>query len=395
MKKIIFTTVTAVLLAASSVLAFAQDETAVPEKYPSFSGFKSNKFWDNWEISADFGTGFSVFSSRNYGKFGDRFGLNGEIAVTKWLHPVVGIRGQLTGGNYNTVHPTNGKTSWPFMFGHIDGLVNLSNWIGGYKENRVYYAIPFAGMGLMASSRQTINYAFTAGLLSRFRVSPSVDINLELKGIIAMSTMNPVSYSPRGRYLGTGNISVGVTYRFGKRDFVRCGSTGISAEDLKYLKEAAKAAQEEAIAAKAAEDNMKAQLDECRKNVETARLQAEEAGQKLEDIERQQALDEATPEQTIFFNSGVTLTESDKLRLSVIARQIMDSPEGYVYTICGYADFNTGSHDYNVRLAEQRARTVYNYLVGLGVPTSRMTYQGMGSDAQPFTARGNQVVIIK
>lgn len=389
-----YKTIIVFTLTIASIPAMAQEETSTPEPYPSFAGFVTNKFWDNWEISADFGTGFASFSSGNLGGYGDRFGLNGELSITKWLHPVVGIRGQLMGGNYHTVHPTGGKTAWNFMFAHIDIVSNFSNWIGGYKEDRVYYAIPFAGMGLFASNRHTINYAFTAGLLSRFRVCPSVDINLEIKGILGMSSLNPESYSPRGRFLGTGNVSVGVTYRFGKRDYVR-PAADCSAENLKYLKEAAEAAQKEALAAKAAEDNLKIQLAESQKAAENARQQAEQAAQDLADLQEQHVMDESTPEQCIFFNNGAVLSESEKLHLSVIADQIKSSTADRTYTVCGYADFSTGSYNYNIQLAELRARTVYNYLIGLGVPAERMTHQGMGRDAQPFTARGNQVVIIK
>lgn len=397
MKKFYLTTIAFILLLSSFSLTAGDGKDSLKkdiDPYPSFKGFVTNKFWDNWEISADFGTGFASFSSGNLGGYGDRFGLNGELSVTKWLHPVVGIRGQLMGGNYHTVHPTGGKTAWNFMFAHIDIVSNFSNWIGGYKEDRVYYAIPFAGMGLFASNRHTINYAFTAGLLSRFRVCPSVDINLEIKGILGMSCLNPVSYSPRGRFLGTGNVSVGVTYRFGKRDYAR-PATDCSAEDLKYLKEAAEAAQKEALAAKAAEDNLKTQLAESQKAAENARQQAKQAAQDLADLQEQHVMDESTPEQCIFFNNGTVLSESEKLHLSVIADRIKSSTADRTYTICGYADFSTGSYNYNIQLAELRARTVYNYLIGLGVPAERMTHQGMGRDAQPFTARGNQVVIIK
>ena len=389
-----YKTIIVFTLTIASIPAMAQEETSTPEPYPSFAGFVTHKFWGNWEITADFGSGVAPFSSGNLGGYGDRFGLNGELSVTKWLHPVVGIRGQLMGGNYHTVHPTGGKTAWNFMFAHIDIVSNFSNWIGGYKEDRVYYAIPFAGMGLFASNRHTINYAFTAGLLSRFRVCPSVDINLEIKGILGMSSLNPVSYSPRGRFLGTGNVSVGVTYRFGKRDYVR-PAADCSAENLKYLKEAAEAAQKEALAAKAAEDNLKTQLAESQKAAENARQQAEQAAQDLADLQEQHVMDESTPEQCIFFNNGAVLSESEKLHLSVIADQIKSSTADRTYTVCGYADFSTGSYNYNIQLAELRARTVYNYLIGLGVPAERMTHQGMGRDAQPFTARGNQVVIIK
>lgn len=408
MKKFYLTTFAFIMLLSSLTLRAGDGQDSLKtdiEPYPSFKGFVTNKFWDNWEISLNFGTGFSVYSSGNQGAWGDRFGINGEFSVAKWLHPVVGVRAGLQGGNFNTVR-SDEKIKWPFLYGHVDAMLNMSNWIGGYKENRVYYAVLFAGMGLYASNftdasktasgtmGAPANFAFTAGLTNKFRVSPSVDINLELRGILGMSSLNPVSYSGRGRFLGNGDISVGVTYRFGKRDYAR-PATDCSAEDLKYLKEAAEAAQKEALAAKAAEDNLKTQLAESQKAAENARQQAEQAAQDLADLQEQHVMDESTPEQCIFFNNGTVLSESEKLHLRVIADRIKSSTADRTYTICGYADFSTGSYNYNIQLAELRARTVYNYLIGLGVPAERMTHQGMGRDAQPFTARGNQVVIIK
>ena len=261
MKKFYLTTIAFILLLSSFSLTAGDGKDSLRtdvEPYPSFKGFVTNKFWDNWEISLGFGTGFSVYSNYNQGAWGDRFGINGEFSVAKWLHPVVGVRAGLQGGNFNTVR-SDEKIKWPFLYGHVDAMLNMSNWIGGYKENRVYYAVLFAGMGLYASNftnesriatgtpSAAANFAFTAGLINKFRVSPSVDINLELRGILGMASLNPVQYSGRGRFLGNGDISVGVTYRFGKRDFQR-GAAGYTLEDINTMKreaeEAAVAAQE-------------------------------------------------------------------------------------------------------------------------------------------------------
>ena len=38
------------------------------------------------------------------------------------------------------------------MFVHGDILVNMSNWIGGYKPDRFYTAITYAGFGYTAMS---------------------------------------------------------------------------------------------------------------------------------------------------------------------------------------------------------------------------------------------------
>lgn len=47
--------------------------------------------------------------------------------------------------------------------------------------------------------------------------------------------------------------------------------------------------------------------------------------------------------------------------------------------VAGHTD-STGSRDYNMKLSEQRAMTVKNYLAGRGVPANRMVTVGAGPD---------------
>lgn len=413
MKKLYLTAIAFILLLSSFSLTAGDGKDSLKkdiDPYPSFKGFVTNKFWDNWEISLNFGTGFSVYSSNNQGAWGDRFGVNGEFSVAKWLHPVVGVRAGLQGGNFNTVR-SDEKIKWPFLYGHVDAMLNMSNWIGGYKENRVYYAVLFAGMGLYASNftdasktasgtmGAPANFAFTAGLTNKFRVSPSVDINLELRGILGMSSLNPVSYSGRGRFLGNGDISVGVTYRFGKRDFQR-GAAGYTLNDIESLKREAERATAEVQETK---DDMQTRLATANKEAGAAEQRANdaerrlaEAEKQLEEIRNQQALDAATPEEMVFFDFGMAvLTPEDQIRLTVLSDEIKKGPKDYVYSITGYADFKTGDKAKNTALAEKRARVVYEYLISVGVPAGQLTYQGAGEDQQPFNSEGNQTVIIK
>ena len=408
MKKFYLTTFVLVfLLSTLSLRAGDGKDTLNAEisPYPSFKGFVTNKFWDNWEISLNFGTGFSVYSSNNQGAWGDRFGVNGEFSVAKWLHPVVGVRAGLQGGNFNTVRGED-KIKWPFLYGHVDAMLNMSNWISGYKENRVYYAVLFAGMGLYGSNftdasktasgtmSAPANFAFTAGLTNKFRVSPSVDINLELRGILGMSSLNPVSYSGRGRFLGNGDISVGVTYRFGKRDFQR-GAAGYTLEDINTLK---REAEEAALTAQQKESNLETQITEAQENAAMAQQRADNAEKELEKANK--SLDElrsaATPEEMVFFDFGMAvLTPADQIRLTVLADQIKKGPQDYVYTITGYADFNTGTQDRNTALSVKRAKTVYDFLISLGVPAEQLAYSGTDRNSQPFSGEGNQTVIIR
>ena len=404
MKRICLATLVLSLFSVAALSAAETDSVKVVDKYPSFKGFMTNKFWDNWEISANVGTGSAMYSNYTYGKPGETFGFYGEISATKWFHPVVGARVGIMGGTYGTVHPDYGKVSWPFVFTHVDAMVNLSNWIGGYREDRVYYAVPFAGMGLFASnftsasqeathnSGRIANFAFTAGLLNKFRVSPSVDINLELRGILGMSSLDPVASPARGTFLGTANVSVGVTYRFGKRDYVR-GAAGYSLDDIACLK---KAVEDAKLDAKATKEDLMAQLADTQAKADASQKSADEAEQRLAQMQAEAELDAATPETTVFFDYGMAvLSKTDKIRLVVFRDQALAGPKDYVYAITGYADFKTGKDKNNVKLAEKRARVVYEYLVSLGVSESQLSYSGTDSQQQPNNGEGNQFVTIR
>lgn len=229
-----------VAFASSTVLA--QD---TPKK-PSFAGFVSNGFWDNWEVSFGLGTGTAFSNGGNIGPHSERFGFEGNFSLTKWLHPVVGVRGQLQGGYFNNFHPTFGKMTWPYMFVHADLMINASNWIGGYREDRAYYAVPFAGFGYLASnftnSSQVDNhsgtrqeFAMTAGLLNKFRISRAFDFNLELKGLLTRSACCPAELD--GSYLMAFTATAGFTYRFNQRNWQR-GVPGYTPEDIEAFQEA-------------------------------------------------------------------------------------------------------------------------------------------------------------
>ena len=154
MKKILLSLMVAVMACA----AVSAQETATEK--PRWKGFETNKFWDNWEIAA--GGGASMLQvGRNIGddpgKFFNRVGWNANISAVKWIVPVVGMRLQVDGGefqNYSFNQPTYGEGIFktPYLYVHGDILVNMSNWIGGYRPDRIYSAVSYMGFGYTAMS---------------------------------------------------------------------------------------------------------------------------------------------------------------------------------------------------------------------------------------------------
>ncbi|MFB2832418.1 porin OmpA [Aeromonas jandaei] len=93
-----------------------------------------------------------------------------------------------------------------------------------------------------------------------------------------------------------------------------------------------------------------------------------------------------------FTLSSDVLFDFNKATLKPKASEALDNlysqiesarPKDGVATVIGYTD-RIGSDSYNQKLSEQRAQTVANYLVGKGIPASKVNVEGRGK-ASPVT----------
>lgn len=378
-----------VLCAAFAVNTFAQENEA-PAKKPSNKGFVTNRFWDNWEISLGVGANYENISNKlgtpDYGPAAKCLGLEINGAFTKWFHPIWGVRGQLQGGfSRGYANPAaKARIATNFLYAHADAMMNFSNWVGGYREDRVYYAVPFLGFGYQlqdvfdGSKPNNGEFAATIGLLNKFRVCKCVDINLEFKAW---------AYAERDHVLSRGgkgiinySATVGASYRFGKRNWDRkVAAATESADAAAYA--ALLAEKDAALAAAAAE----------------AEALREAANKKpVEVIVEKEVEVYVGGKALVFFGLGSTkLTDHEKITLDLKADQIKNGPAKKVYTIEGHADSKTGSAATNMRISEARAKAVYDYLIEKGVKAEQLEYKGVGDKAEPFTsAETNRVAII-
>ena len=93
------------------------------------------------------------------------------------------------------------------------------------------------------------------------------------------------------------------------------------------------------------------------------------------------AADEAALADTsiiLFDYSMSVLTPQEKTRLELIAEQIKSGSKDAVYQIVGHADQQTGTAAGNKRVAEHRAKRVYDFLVSKGVNPKQLNYEGKG-----------------
>ena len=376
------------IVAISAGSVFAQENSAEKLRW---KGIMNNGFWSNWEINV--GGGINATAWNELGGDQDGVGDLGwqvEGGLTKWFNPIVGARVQLIGGQLNASDDFGRKSNW--IMPHADAVLNLSNWIGGYREDRVYYAKVFAGAGVNfvnVNNDGTPGFAGVAGLINTFRVCKQLDINLELKGILSAGRDMPRAIAAiAGKYGQIYSATLGLTYRFNKRDW----SKAYSQEEIDgYL--ASIAALEAGLA--------EAHRNEGKLN---ERLAAQKAAtdQALKDNEALRAelakkKNSVVASTAVFFNfDSARLTDRAKASMQVLQETIAAAPKDQVFTIVGHADAKTGSAEYNQKLSEKRAEAVYNYLVEQGVNKDQLTWKGVGSSENIFPVNGtNRVVIVK
>ena len=387
------------LIAWVPLLSFAQESTeiVVQERNTSWSGYVTNGFWDNWFISI--GAGGQVYFGQNdsQGKFGKRIAPSFDFSIGKWLVPTIGLRAQVSGFTLKgfTYDPNNMyvtgspdkdglyKQNWKQFNVHGDVLLNLSNWIGGYRTDRFYEAVPYLGFGIMHACRSASNNVFTAnaGLINKMRLSDAFDLNVEIRGSVFEKKF---AGEPGGkRANGILSVTAGFTYKFNERHFQRSMQPVVMAEDIAL---AATTQQLEATRAQLAEQQ-----------AHNRKL--------LEDLDRTRAMkqDVKVEKETvmaplaIFFTiNRANITARDKVNLKYVAETIKQNPNK-VYTIIGYADKATGTPEFNMQLSRQRAENVFKILTkDYGVNPNQLKVEAIGGVANMFDSNPlNRVTIVE
>ena len=375
-----------IALVAFSVANVAAQETSA-EKL-RWKGIMNNGFWSNWELSVAGGVNATAWDGVATNQATGDLGWQVEGGLTKWFNPILGARVQLIGGELNK---SNKAANSNWMMITSEGLVNLSNWIGGYREDRVYYAKVFAGFGVSVvdiNENKGTGFGFASGLINTFRLCKALDLNIELKSILTPARDLPLDLNMRsGEYGQMYSATIGLAYRFNKRDWNKAYS------------------QEEVDGYLASIAALEAGLADAHRNEGklAERLAAQKAAtdQALKDNEALRAeLAKKKPaigSSAVFFNfDSARLLDRAKSQMQLIKENIAAAPKDQVFTIVGHADVKTGSAEYNQKLSEKRAKAVYDYLIEQGVNKDQLTWKGVGSTQNIFPINNtNRVVIVK
>ena len=354
-------------LLGMSMTAFAQQ--ADPTLKYSVA---TNSFWSNWFIQV--GGDYNIwYSNQEHGRRLDNGGdfdflskqrrsFGGSVAIGKWFTPGIGLRTKLQGINSKKIGAV-GVTSQHFWSLNEQIMFNLSNLFMGYNPERVWNISPFIGGGMarnMSANRYVMQ--LSAGINSSWRLCRNLDLYAEagwnrMEDNFDGNEMAQLSNSHHGRgWEDKDNhlyAEIGLTFKLGK-------ATWNKTPDV----DAIKALSQSQI------DALNSQLNDL--NAENGKLRKELA-EKPKTTVLTKSLKEfvATPI-SVFFNIGkidVALLK-DLVNVRALAKYAIENNSHILVT--GYADSSTGTPAINQRLSEQRANTIVEELVKMGVNRSNI-----------------------
>lgn len=316
-------------------------------------------------------------------EIGDRMAPIMDAAIGKMFNPYIGARLVWTGWNAFGVTPGQTKFAGGMLrdhedlykndfylnYAHVDFLWNLSNTLGQAKENRFWEFIPYVGVGWVNASKDgagpSNRLGVNAGVLQQFRLSPSVDILLDVRGMGTNRNTDGVVRANDGHNFDmTLSASLGVAYNFGRART----EVVVAPVDLSMYDNRISALERDLAASQANADRLARDLE------------MEKAKEKTVVNNVHIASDLA-----VWFQIGKSnLTEQEKINLGYIAEAIKKGPSDKTYTIFGSADKQTGSPVINQRLSEQRAQVVYDELVRHGVNSSQLRLNPVGDTRAEF-----------
>lgn len=358
----------AVLAFAGFSLSGLAQEAIPAEKY----SVATNSFWSNWfvQAGAEWNAWYSSeergldLSKSPFKKF--RSNPGAALAIGKWFTPGIGLRTKLQGiwGKqvYNPYTNTTGSGNKYWVLNE-DVMFNLSNMLCGYSESRVWNVIPFVGAGVGRSmSHNLYTMDLSVGIQSSWKLSKHLGVYLEagwnrLETDIDCGTL---SSERRGWNSHDNNIyaEVGLTFKFGK-------STWKKTPDVEVIN----------MLHQSELDALNAKLDDA--NAENERLS--NLLKKQKSAEKVPAVKEvASTPVSVFFdiNKASVAAKQDLVNVQALANYAKE--HGSKLLVTGYADSSTGSSEFNKKLSEERAQTVVDELVKMGVEKSNITIKANG-----------------
>jgi len=393
---------------------FVDDAATVTE----FTCDNTNHYFSNWrdnwfiEISAG---GNQPLVERGYA--GPDYALKAvdgkkwttaySVGFGRWFSPYFGFRFK---GMYGSLHwdapRTDSEGAHNVGWSHsthagvsLELMWDMFNSLGGVNQNRVFSIVPFVGLGGDANwsfsgkgkvaepvatncfrkgyDPKSVQWTLpvTAGLQFRFRLCKYVDFFAEARAAFYADNWN--------NYVTDHSIDA-LVQAMGGFNFNIGGRGWNTFNECNYVSQIA--------ALNGQVNDLRAQLLACGQQV--AKLQAQLPCPEVVEKDCVNAPLMATVRFTI--NSSKILP-TEEVNIYSMAEWLKANPKEKI-VIAGYADKDTGTSEYNMKLSQRRADAVKAELVNTyGIAEDRLTTKAFGSDVQEYPSNNdwNRIVIFK
>jgi outer membrane protein OmpA-like peptidoglycan-associated protein len=342
------------------------------------TNFKKNKAGDNWFLSLAGGGSMLIGDDNGKASFSDRLNINPQLSFGKWFNPYTGFRIQLTGGplvgyDADRTAPELFKQENVFFGSHADLLIDVTNLLTPYREARTFRLIPWIGLGYAQRFRnqdipRTETPTFNSGILTAFRLSKRVDLNVEIQGSLLNEDFNRIYKYHLTDFIAQGTL--GLTFKLGKTDFE-------VNEPMDY-----------------------ALLNDLNSRINALRSENDELSKRPKSCPDCPEVVPATivnnyAENVVYFRLNSSRVDSNQ-QINIYNTAEFSKANRTPVKVVGYADKKTGTSSYNLTLSEKRAKAVAKELIEkYGVSSEQITIEWKGSDVQPYNENNwNRVVIM-
>lgn len=399
----LFAGTTAYSATASAQDVFVDEATTVTE----FTCDPTTHYFSNWrnnwfiEVNAGINQPFVEQGTLN-GPAVDhhKMTLTYGVGFGRWVSPYFGFRIKALGGamhwdNPRTSRSLDGWSRAKHVNLQAEIMWDMFNSLGGVNDHRVFSIIPFVGLGgdamwdyrnaaglepvgtnIVRKDGRPKSVQWTlpvsAGLQFRFRLSQYVDFFAEARASFYGDNWNNCA---QGQSIDA-NVAVlgGFNFNIGGRKFNQFN-------ECNYVSQIA--------ALNGQVNDLRAQLLAC--GAEVANLQSQLPCPEVQE----QVIVQAPLMSTVRFTiNSDKIMPTEQVNIYNMAEWMKANPQTKV-VVCGYADKDTGTAEYNMGLSERRANAVVDELVNTyGISRDRLQVKYDGSAVQPYGENDwNRIVI--
>ncbi|MCM1077152.1 MAG: OmpA family protein [Bacteroides sp.] len=347
---------------------------------------------NNWyiQIGAGIRSPFMENFRTDGGKDSRRMTAIYNLGVGRWISPYLGFR---FSAYYGTMHWNQGVTASARVANlNVDFMWDMFNSIGGYNPGRVFSIVPFIGLGgsfvykykpelgtIIQHDGKGIKQnqwllPVSAGLQLRFRLCDYVDFFAEGRAQFYGDNFNNYAY---GHPVDIDISAIGgFTFHLTGSKFQRYNPCDYA----DYI------------------NNANAQVNDLRAALATTSAALAAAQAQLPCPEVSETVVEASSTAllpTVRFKINSAYVSSEEMVNIYNMAEYMKANPNTTVIVRGYADKDTGTSEYNMKLSERRAQAVADILTGdYGINPNRLVLEAAGSNTQVYdTNDWNRIVI--